>query len=210
MAGLERKLSEAVLVPLGGAVASVAREEGIRWLLASLAVPILALARERAAHLTAGKRRAALTLLVATTVAAALVAHSVASGFGSTHSYGAFVANEAPLADERAPSPALSRGLVLATPRDGLAGHLARVEELVARRPALCALAAFLVLAAFDLSNVGVLIDRADLFVGPIIAMWRAIARVARLLSPPVRAAWRSMRSAATALASFRAAMMRG
>lgn len=187
----QRVLEEAASA-LGGTVASVAREEGIRWFLFSLALPLIGLARERTKQLGGCAKLAIATLALG----ASLLLYSASPLHGGEHaddaSSFASVSSHAPVARHGRRA-------------HGAGGALTRMRE----RPVLSAAIVLLLLAALDLSNVGVAIDRADLFAGPLLSLGRSVARLAGRAAPLFRAAWRWIGKGVAALAAFRAATMR-
>jgi hypothetical protein len=175
---------------LGEAVGSAAREETLKWLLASLALPVVNSVRHRTRRLPPWARMLALALLLLGVYAARnayLEAQTAALGEGVR-------------AQPRRATPA-ARALAES---DDPSGPLVAARRFLRQQPVRRVLVAVAVVVALDLSNVAIAIDRADLFAGPLLRCGRALAR---LLGPAVRTAWRAIRASARAITAFRAAM---
>lgn len=185
MSTLERKAShllfEDAATALGGAVASVAREEGIRWLLFSIALPIVGALRKRTRNLGPGAQILVASLVLSMTLWLYSTRESVTD-------------------DDLPRSPS---DLTSAPPREleafrsDEAGGIVRFWR---EHRGLSTVAVFVLIAALDLSNIGVFIDRADIFAGPFLFVYRRFA-------PFLRAAWRWLQKGVAAFAAFRAAM---
>jgi hypothetical protein len=165
---------------LGDAAVHAAREESVRWLLASLAVPLIQRAQQRAQKLPRWARAGGCFVLF----------------IGAWRCVG-IRARFSPL---REPTEALLPAKALQTA--GGSDALTRFRALLARKPVRQLVVGVLLIAALDLSNLGAAIDRADLVAGPLLCAGRAIARVA---GPVARALWRAVRATARALVAFRA-----
>lgn len=176
--------ADAVLA-LGDAAVHAAREESLRWLLASLALPLVQLAQKRAQRLPTWARVAGCLVLF----------------IGAWQCVG-IRARFSPLG-EPAATPLRASALQLAGGGGG--GPLMPLRAGFAPKLVRQLVIGVLLVAALDLSNLGAAIDRADLVAGPLLRAGRAIFRVA---GPALRSLWRAIRAASRALVALRAATL--